>query len=86
MATAGDRKLQVVYVALSLVVPEILQIISEIDCPDALTPAEIKKIRKFAEVHQVGIEEFGDDSLARLAYCRAALDAEKMNQQMGDAE
>jgi|GEM_PF-2514853 len=78
----ANRKLQLVYVALMLIVPEMTAVINDIELPDALSLAEAIEIKRIAAAHREGALEQGE-LYFQVAYCRAVLDAEVLNQQLG---
>jgi hypothetical protein len=76
----ANRQIQIVYVAMAMIVPEIVSIINEYEFPEVLTPREIIEIRRLIEAHREPAIEQGELQF-RMVYCRAVLDAEKMLQQ-----
>lgn len=81
-AESMNRQIQLVYVAMTMIVPEIVSIINEFELPEVLTPREIIEIRRLIEAHRESALEQGELQF-RMVYCRAVLDAEKMRQQSG---
>ena len=76
-----DRRFQILYTAMSMLVPEIVAVINEVEFPEVLTPSEITEIRRLIEAHRESLAEQGEVHF-RMAYCRAVLDAEKINQKI----
>lgn len=79
--SSENRSLQLVYTAMSMLVPEIVSVINEIEFPEVLTPAEIVEIKRLIDAHREPIEEQGEARF-RMVYCRTVLDAELMNQKL----
>lgn len=79
---ASNRQLQLVYVALMVIIPEMTSVINEIELPDALTPAEMMKVKRLIAAHrEPALEQ--KELFFQVVYCRAVLDAELMSQEVG---
>ena len=81
VASPSNRKLQLVYTALAVILPEMTAVITEIELPEVLTPSEVVQIKRIAAAHREGLLEQGD-LYVQVVYCRAVLDAEKISQKL----
>ena len=81
IASPSNRKLQLVYTALMLIVPEMTAVINEVELPEVLTPVEAIEIKRIAESHrEPALQQ--RELYFQVVYCRAVLDAEKISQQL----
>ena len=81
----ANRKLQLVYTALMLIVPEMAAVINEFELPEVLTPVEAIEIKRIAEAHREPALQQGE-LYFQVVYCRAVLDAEQISQKIGGSE
>jgi hypothetical protein len=84
-ATPANRKLQLVYTALMLIVPEMTAVIRGIEIPEVLAPAEVVEIKRLAAAHRKPLMEQGE-LYFKIVYCRAVLDAEEISQQLDQCD
>ncbi len=85
IASPANRKLQLVYTALAVILPEMTAVITEIELPEVLTPAESIEIKRIADAHREPALQQGE-LYFQVVYCRAVLDAEQISQKIGGNE
>ena len=74
---SSDQPRKLVYSALVALVPEVHDIITEIDLPDSMTPAEFVHVKTLVSSYEEALVGLNDSVEERLRFCRGVLDALK---------
>jgi hypothetical protein len=77
IASPANRKRQVHFTALFMLVPDIVEIFSDIEVPEALTLEEYRRIQHLMAMYGPELDLI-EDPVGRIKFCRGALDMEAL--------
>lgn len=77
IASPANRQRQVHFTALFMLVPDIVEIFSDIEVPEALTLEEYRRIQHLIKIYGPELDPI-EDPVGRIQFCRGALDMEAL--------